>query len=48
MAVVILAFDVYMGSYSRRDKVRSLLLLEMPLRRGALPFHKAKSSIQIV
>ena len=33
MAVVILAFDVHMGSFSRRDKVRSLHLLEMPLHR---------------
>lgn len=33
MVVVILAFDVHMGSFSRRDKVKSLLLLEMPLHR---------------
>lgn len=33
MVIVILAFDVHMRSFSRRDKVRILFLLEMPLHR---------------
>lgn len=33
MMIVILAFDIHMGSFSKRDEVKNLLLLEMPLNK---------------
>lgn len=45
MVIVILAFDVHMGSFSRRDKVRSLPLLEMPLHREGSSFLFIRQSL---